>query len=781
MSKMTWTLACGCTVLCGWAADSVRVGNPDELHAAVDRALKDPSAPREIVLKEGDYFLTKTVLLKGAAASNFTFRGEKPGTVRLYGGMKLSGWTKETSSPFYFADVPGWKAGESVPFRSLVKGGEWAPNAVYPGGTNRLEHLGTFAPHIMSSLAGGWSRKPTHEEFVTMPYRAEDLPDAMALENADIRLYHMWSDSICTVSNVDRKAHVLWTKQHPAWAMGACNRRQYEVLNVREGMKEPGQWYLDRTAGRVYYWPKAGEDMAKLTFVVPTLKSVFRIDGGNVWWGREKWLRGVTIRDLEVAACTPAETERASFGGSAISAAVTALAVRGLTVENVRIRNVGGAGLYVQGSEGSRVADCDISFVGARGAGFEMFDCGAVERNRIADVGRVYRASCGMSAGGSNTCYCANEICRIPYCGIIGGGTDNRYLTNYIHHVMQVLHDGGAIYGGLTRCVLRGNVVHDIVSNGAGYGVHAYYADEGSRDCVVEDNYAEGVQTPIHNHMTFRTTVRNNTLVNKGDVHISFARSMQCAFSNNTIVCGGKLSLGDPDAVPNWSGNFAVRPSDPKDPASRRQIGPWDPERPQQKRKWTPPAERAAKPPVPDGVFAPDEWPASWLALDRTTDRRTSGFSTANVRFSWDDDCLYASMLTANFKNSPMSVGDRWGKDDGVELAFANGLKVRAFFSGKTEVLSATPVEGVRVWAGRDPKINMKQSWTNKNVGHYEFVLPWKALGLAPKAGLKVPFNAFAYVSEFGQVKCWEGTDPYPDGKPAAEPAGTIILKEKKK
>ena len=114
MNKMMLTLACGCTVLCGWAAESVRVGTPDELHAAVDRALKDPAAPREIVLKEGDYFLTKTVLLKGAAASNFTFRGEKPGTVRLYGGMKLSGWTKEASSPFYFADVPGWKAGESV-------------------------------------------------------------------------------------------------------------------------------------------------------------------------------------------------------------------------------------------------------------------------------------------------------------------------------------------------------------------------------------------------------------------------------------------------------------------------------------------------------------------------------------------------------------------------------------------------------------------------------------------------------------------------------------------
>ena len=55
--------------------------------------------------------------------------------------------------------------------------------------------------------------------------------------------------------------------------------------------------------------------------------------------------------------------------------------------------------------------------------------------------------------------------------------------------------------------------------------------------------------------------------------------------------------------------------------------------------------------------------------------------------------------------------------------------------------------------------------------GHYEFAIPWKALGVVPKAGVKVAFNAFAYQSELDQLKCWEGTDL------GDMPSGTLLLK----
>ena len=336
-------------------AAPVRVSNPDKLYRALRQAQERPKAPHEIVLQSGDYFLPRPLVLKGVASSNITIRAEKPGTVTLYGGVKLTGWSRERGTPCYVAEVPGWKPGVSLPFRSLVVNGEWAPIATYPGGTNRLSHTGRFDLPLLPALAGHWPRKPTHEEFVTMPYRSEDLDDAMRLENADIRLYHMWADSLCTVSNVDREAHILCVREEPAWPMGACNRRQYEVLNVREGLSAPGTWYLERDTGRVHYWPRPGENPSRLVVVAPTLRHVVSVEGER--WNPRARIPGLTLRNLTIMACTPGTEERVDFGGGGISAAVSLVGVSDVKLENVAIRNVGGAGLLVanEGSKGQRL------------------------------------------------------------------------------------------------------------------------------------------------------------------------------------------------------------------------------------------------------------------------------------------------------------------------------------------------------------------------------------------------------------------------------------------
>ena len=39
-------------------------------------------------------------------------------------------------------------------------------------------------------------------------------------------------------------------------------------------MTQPGQWHLDRTAGRLVYWPLPGEDMAKAEAIAPSPDAV---------------------------------------------------------------------------------------------------------------------------------------------------------------------------------------------------------------------------------------------------------------------------------------------------------------------------------------------------------------------------------------------------------------------------------------------------------------------------------------------------------------------------
>jgi hypothetical protein len=51
------------------------------------------------------------------------------------------------------------------------------------------------------------------------------------------------------------------------------------LTNALEFLDEPGEWFQDTAAGRVYYWPRAGEDPGKARVVVPALESVVQIAG----------------------------------------------------------------------------------------------------------------------------------------------------------------------------------------------------------------------------------------------------------------------------------------------------------------------------------------------------------------------------------------------------------------------------------------------------------------------------------------------------------------------
>ena len=51
---------------------------------------------------------------------------------------------------------------------------------------------------------------------------------------------------------------------------------------------------------------------------------------------------------------------------------------------------------------------------------------------------------------------------------------------------------------------------------------------------------------------------------------------------------------------------------------------------------------------------------------------------------------------------------------------------------------------------------------SNPNLARYEMAIPWSALGVTPKAGLELPFNAFSFMSEYKVMKCWDGLDADP-------------------
>lgn len=730
------------------------------LEAARDAARNTGGGPHRIVVMPGDYFLTRALELD--ARDNGLTIEAATNDVALYGGRQVTDWKRDDGN-FWYSELPGVKEG-TWDFRALIVNGRLAERACLPE-TNTFENLGTWNLPLLPAVAGHWERKPTREELTTMPYDPRDIPATLDVRNAEVRMYHMWAESLVGVASNDSQRHALILSSEPAWPPGALNRKKYVIYNTREGMTHPGQWYLDRTAGRLVYQPLPDEDMARSKFVAPAAERIIRIAGSP-----KKPAERITIRGLNLHATT-APLKPASFGAGAFDGALSITEAHQCVIEKLEICNVGGLGISADKLSECRITDCHVHHVGACGVKINGSDT-LIARNHIHHLGVYYPSAAATMLGGNKLHIYRNEIHDAPYSGIIGGGKENLIEENLIYRVMRELHDGAAIYGNMNACIIRGNVVRDVVEFGKGFGASAYYLDEGARDCVIERNVAIGVPMPTHNHITRNTTVRDNVFITDRDMTVSFARSVGCTFERNKLFVPGKLTVNQPNGIKSWKDNTIFRNGLGKDDAPQAYtIDDAMPPIPLPGRKTgSAEAVRVTTVPVIDGDIQATEWPGKIQTLDREPSRQTVGGAPVLAKFAYDNQFIYVAATVTMFAPAKLETGSTWGKDDGVEICIAGKMPdgksatfvVRGFAGGAVQ--SVTDAGASKESAERLGKeilftAKLTKSWGDTLKGwRGEWAIPFAALGLNPSADTKVAFNMGAFCSEFGEWHCWEGT-----------------------
>ena len=217
------------------------------LERAVAASRQAGIEPRRIELLPGEYAVTKTITLTDADAG-LTFEGLGDERPLIHGGRVLTNWRRD-GDKFWAADVPEAKDGR-WDFRGLVVDDRIAPRARLPE-EGCFEHLSEFNVTYMSAAGGHWHRPPTDEELTTLKYKPEDLGPWLDTNNAELVISHMWSESLVGVAANDTANHTLRFKTEATSPPGSFRVNRYVVYNVREGLKRPGQWYLDRMAGKV--------------------------------------------------------------------------------------------------------------------------------------------------------------------------------------------------------------------------------------------------------------------------------------------------------------------------------------------------------------------------------------------------------------------------------------------------------------------------------------------------------------------------------------------------
>ncbi len=442
------------------------------------------------------------------------YMGEQP---VLSGAIHLEGW------------IP-WKDGiYKAPLGAAAKLKAGVRQVLLDGSRQTLARYPNFDP--AQPVSGGWA----FADGKSVPMYA-DIPgeDKRSLEvlpgdlrtwakpaDAEIVVFPRfnWWNSRVRVQSVDPSTRKVTLAGDCSYSIRQGDR--YFFQNALEELDVPGEWYADRDAGFLYYWPPAGRAAADASVVVA--QALLHLEPGthDVVW------RGFTMEGCDGTAVSLVETQRCS-------------------VESNWIRSVGdwgGSGVAVSRGSANRVAHNTIEQIGNTGIFLTggdiptLTEAGNVaEHNHIHDFGIYYKQGVGVSLGGVGNHAVHNDIHHGPRFGIMHSGNRHDISWNHIHDVCLETEDTGAIYsGGRDWITPRGtlisyNFIHDV----PGFSMHngkavtpnfawGIYLDDNSGGADVIGNIiARCGRGGMHAHGARDCVVRNNIFVDNRDWQVDF-------------------------------------------------------------------------------------------------------------------------------------------------------------------------------------------------------------------------------------------------------------------
>lgn len=493
------------------------------------------SGPVTVLLRGGTYPQTKALTFEAADSGTpkspitwAAYPGESP---VLSGGVSLGGWKLDDSAhsrehcggKLWRIDLPAAQAGSGWRFNQLFVNGQRRPRARIP---NHRDFLRTDGPVA----------KDDSRSFYFNP--GDLQPSWKNPREILLVFYHSWETSLHHIESLDAEANLAVLREPAPWGLGHWEKQQrYYVENVFEGLDCPGEWYLDRASGRLYYYPLPGETMEGTRAVVPLLTSTLVEVKGDP-------LKGVFVEHLHFRGIafqhTNSQLRRIRNPGQGEiyqPGLIHAAGLRHASFQDCEIAHSGAHGAWLaEGCSEVRLERCHLHDLGGGGVyiggGWGINEQAPTERIRvdncfIHDGSYQFRGAHGVWIGrSSHNTVTHNEISDFDYSGISCGWSwgfqpssahHNILDSNHIHHLGNGdgLSDMGGIYtlGISPGTTERFNHIHDVyhyahVSHGSGI-----YPDEGSSDILIENNVVHRVATcPLFQHYGKDNLVRNNVL-----------------------------------------------------------------------------------------------------------------------------------------------------------------------------------------------------------------------------------------------------------------------------
>jgi len=507
-----------------------------------------------VYLRGGNYRITNTVTFapqdSGTNGHRIFYQAYPGETPVLNGATQVSGWTA-ASNNLYKASL-----NRASKLRNLYVNDA---RAVMP--SKSVTARGGYQTYSVTAGQASWAWA-SGMNADGVKYDSSQVPN-IASNKDDIEIVNgtTWNENIVCVRDIvtttDNYRALLLQQpygaiaQLPGWSAGFSATGSHTLFNAFEFLNAPGQFYFDKSAGTLYYYPRSGEDMATADVEAPVLEELIEIAGTssssrvtnltfqgltfantdynlyNVAGSRGKaTVQGATVyiaygdgnwhnSKYEIVDTLPAmihvsSAEHISFVGNVLKHGGS----EGLSMIN-DVSNSDITGNYITDMAGSGITIGHPQHVDVGdGGAHEKFAAGvegicandSISNNVVVKVSTQpgFGGHAGITAFFVDTLAIThNHIQTTAYNGInLGWGwsnfpnsktcKNNTVSSNRLFDTLSRLHDSGAVYtlGAMPGTNINQNYVKGIppATSGPTYGLHN---DEGSAYITENDNVLE--------------------------------------------------------------------------------------------------------------------------------------------------------------------------------------------------------------------------------------------------------------------------------------------------
>ena len=463
-------------------------------------------------VRGGVYELAETLRMiaqdSGTAAAPIVYRAYRDEKPVLTGAHRIAGF-EPYRGKILKADTAA-QGLRGVYFRQLYYRGQRQTLARYPNFDAANPYAGGWA------YAGG---KPVPmyqdvpgEDKHTVTYQPADMREWQSAEEPEVMIFprYNWWNNIVRVKAVDRDQRTLTLAGELSYPARAGDR--YYLQNTLEELDAPGEWYLDRASGTLYFWPPDGDPHPEV--MAPRLRTLLQLERDTAY---------VTFRGFTFEA----------FAGTGITLTGTShCLIAGSVIHNGG--DYGGVGVSVNGGSNNGIAGNDISRTGSHGISLSGGDRATLtpadnyaDNNYIHHVGVSYKQGVGISLSGVGLRASHNLIHDTPRMAIMFSGNNLLLEYNHMRHTSLETEDTGQVYTGgrdwisSRGTVIRYNYMHDSIGfgqeNGKWFSPHfswGVYLDDNTGGVDVTGNIvARAYRGLIHLHNGRDNRIENNIFI----------------------------------------------------------------------------------------------------------------------------------------------------------------------------------------------------------------------------------------------------------------------------